>query len=73
MSSPADLAAQLLRLPAAERARLAAVLLESLDGEQRGDEELTAAALQRSTEIDAGAVKLLDADAVLAATRSRIT
>lgn len=72
MSSPADLAAQLLSLPAAERARLAAVLLESLDSAQGSEAELTATMLQRAAEVDAGAVKLLDADAVLAAIRTRV-
>lgn len=73
MSSPADLAAQLLSLPAAERARLAAVLLESLDDTQGSEAELTATALKRAADIDADAVNLLDASAVLAAVRTRVT
>jgi hypothetical protein len=51
---------------------LAAVLLESLDSAQGSEAELTATMLQRAAEVDAGAVKLLDADAVLAAIRTRV-
>ncbi len=75
--TPDSIEAQLLRLPAADRARLAALLLESLDAEEssaltaEADAAWSAEAERRLAELRAGTVAGIPADEVFARVRRR--
>lgn len=72
MSSSHDLAAQLLTLPAEERAYLAALLLESLDGDMLLEQTWKDEVLRRAEALEAATVQSLDGRAVLQAIRARL-
>lgn len=76
--APDSLDAQLLRLPPADRARLAHLLLESLDAEEAGvspeeiDRLWQAEAERRLTELRSGAVAGIPAEEVFVAAARRL-
>ena len=74
--TPDALESQLLRLPAADRARLAALLLESLDAEGGSSADADAAwaaeAERRLAELREGTVAGLPADEVFARVARRV-
>ena len=70
-----DLEEKILRLSVKQRARLARLLLESLDGEDEGDVEAAwvAEAKQRYAEVRSGRVKARKASAVHARARAALS
>lgn len=62
---------ELLKLPAADRARLARRLLSSLEGEPGLDEEWKAEARRRDEELESGAVEALPLEEVLESVKSQ--
>ena len=72
MSLASTLEPQLLSLPAEERARLAKVLLDSLDGDADYERAWRETLQRRMAELDSGAVQRMPGPEVLAAARSRL-
>ena len=65
------LQAEVLKLPAADRARLLDVLLDSIDEDEEVEREWEQIADERDAELDSGAVSPVDGPTVLARLRAK--
>ena len=65
------LQAEVLKLPAADRARLLDVLLDSIDEDEEVEREWEQIADARDAELDSGAVSPVDGPTVLARLRAK--
>ena len=65
------LQAEMLKLPATDRARLLDILLDSIDQDEEVEREWEKIADYRDAELDAGAVLPVDGPAVLARLRAK--
>ena len=65
------LQAEMLKLPAPDRARLLDILLDTIDHEEEVEHEWEKIADHQDAELDAGAVLPMDGSAVLARLRAR--
>jgi putative addiction module component (TIGR02574 family) len=73
MSSPLEaLEAELLQLPAAERARLVERLIASLDADPEVEQAWAAEVERRQAEIESGAVPLLPGPETLAEIKAKL-